>query len=76
MIRFRLLLSVLFVVSLTLAADPALAQEAGAGTALGGQSMRPFRFLFGAYAVAWLLVFGWVISVSRRLAGLERRLRE
>lgn len=44
-------------------------------TVLGGQSMRPFRFVFIAYAIAWALVFGWVFSVGRRLARLEERLR-
>ncbi|MEQ8329064.1 MAG: CcmD family protein [Longimicrobiales bacterium] len=58
--------AVLFVV-----ADPALAQT---GIDAGGQSMRPFRFLFAAYAIAWVLVFGWIVSVARRLARVERRL--
>lgn len=76
MTRLRpvLVLAVAALVASAVLCAPALAQEAGNATTLGTQSMRPFRFLFGAYAVAWLLVFGWVISVSRRLAGLERRL--
>lgn len=41
---------------------------------LGSQSMRPFRFVFIAYALAWILIGGWVLSVGRRLARLERRL--
>jgi len=38
--------------------------------------MRPYRFVFIAYAIAWILVFGWVLSVARRLSRLARRLEE
>lgn len=76
MTRLRPFLPVFLIALLAVFAEPALAQDAGGSTALGAQTMRPFRFLFAAYAVAWLLVFGWVVSVSRRLAGVERRLRD
>lgn len=51
---------------------PLAGQEAG----LSGQSMRPYRFVFYAYALAWIFVLGWVISVARRMAGLNKRLGE
>jgi len=54
-------------------AVPAAAQEAGLPGA-GGQSLRPYAFVFIAYTVLWVLVFGWLFSVARRLARLERRL--
>ncbi len=57
---------------LAFSANPLVAQ-AGAG-APGSQNMRPFQYLFVAYALAWLLVFGWVLSVGRRLAKLDKRL--
>jgi CcmD family protein len=54
---------------------PLAAQEAAVpGTGLSGQSLRPYQFVFLAYALAWLLVLGWVVAVARRLARLERRL--
>jgi CcmD family protein len=43
--------------------------------ALSAQSLRGYRHVFIAYAVAWLLVFGWLFSVARRLARIERSLQ-
>ena len=43
---------------------------------LGAQSLRPYWHVFIAYALAWILVFGWLVSVARRLARVERRLEE
>jgi CcmD family protein len=54
-------------------AEPLAGQQAGA---LAGQSLRPYRFVFYAYAVAWILVFGWVVAVARRLSALDRRLED
>jgi CcmD family protein len=56
-----------------LVTTPLLAQEGTPGGA-ASQNMRAYRFVFIAYALAWILVFGWVVSVGRRLARLERRL--
>jgi CcmD family protein len=36
---------------------------------------RAYWHVFAAYAIAWLLVLGWVVSVARRLARVEDRLR-
>jgi CcmD family protein len=41
---------------------------------LGAQSLRSYWHVFVAYAVAWVLVFGWIFSVARRLTRIERRL--
>jgi CcmD family protein len=46
------------------------------GQGLGAQSMQPYRFVFIAYAIAWLLVLGWIVSVARRLSRLSRRLED
>lgn len=60
---------------LAVAAVPLLAQEGAIpGSGLAGQSLRPYRFVFYAYAIAWLLVLGWIVAVARRMARLERRL--
>jgi CcmD family protein len=60
---------------LTVTALPGLAQEATMpGAGLASQSLRPYRFVFLAYALAWVFVLGWIVSVARRLARLERRL--
>ena len=53
-------------------ASPVWAQ---AGTALGEQTLgRPYWHVFAAYAIVWLLVLGWVISIVRRLRRVEDRL--
>jgi CcmD family protein len=41
---------------------------------LGSQNLRPYWHVFAAYAIAWLLVFGWIFSVARRLTRIERKL--
>ncbi len=57
---------------LLLPASPLWAQ---AGTALGLQSLgRAYWHVFAAYAIVWLLVLGWVISIVRRLRRVEERL--
>lgn len=38
------------------------------------RQMRHFWHVFAAYAVAWILVFGWAVSISRRLGRIEERL--
>jgi CcmD family protein len=48
---------------------------AQAGTALGSQTLgRGYWHVFAAYAVVWILVLGWVISIVRRLRRVEERL--
>lgn len=38
----------------------------------GAQSLRPYWHVFIAYAAVWLILMGWVVSISRRLARIER----
>lgn len=66
-------LTLLAGVALFLGAMPLDAQQA---SQLGRQSLRPYGYVFVAYAIAWILVFGWVVAVARRLARLDRRLRD
>ena len=35
---------------------------------------RAYWHVFAAYAVAWALVLGWIVSVARRLARVRERL--
>ena len=44
--------------------------------ALGRQSLRPYWHVFIAYALAVVLIFGWVVSIAKRLGALERRLQD
>jgi len=62
------------VLLLVLVAAPLAAQGAMPAGGLAAQSLRAYRFVFIAYAIAWILVFGWVIAVGRRLAKVEQRL--
>ncbi|TVP76209.1 MAG: CcmD family protein [Gemmatimonadales bacterium] len=48
----------------------ALAQGAPA------RRMRDFWHVFAAYAIAWLLLGGWVVAIVRRLGRVESRLAE
>lgn len=42
--------------------------------AAAGSELRPFWYIFLAYASAWLVVGGWLFSMARRLSRLEDRL--
>ena len=44
--------------------------------ALANQSLRGYTHMFIAYFIAWAIIFGWVVSIGRRLARLEKSLRE
>ena len=44
------------------------------GQASAPRSMSHFWHVFIAYAVAWLLLLGWVFAIVRRIARVERRL--
>ena len=38
---------------------------------LAQQSLRPYWYVFIAYALAWLLLLGWMFSIGRRMRGLD-----
>jgi len=63
---------------LTLLPEAALAQQPGLPDprALASQSLRGYNHMFAAYALAWLFMAGWVISIARRLARLEKALKD
>ena len=70
--RTLLLAGLALLAAVAVGAGALEAQQAGG---LATQSLRPYRFVFLAYAIAWILVFGWIVAVARRLASLDRRLR-
>jgi hypothetical protein len=46
------------------------------GQTLASQNLRAYWHVFVAYVIAWGLVLGWLVSVARRLARVERSLDE
>lgn len=38
---------------------------------LAQQSLRPYWYVFIAYALVWILLMGWVVSIGRRIGHLE-----
>lgn len=50
-----------------------LEAQAGEG-GLASQSLRPYGHVFVAYALAWALIFGWVVSLGRRWRRVEDEL--
>ncbi len=46
------------------------------GTDLASQTLgRAYWHVFAAYAIGWIMVLGWVISIARRLVSVERALK-
>lgn len=60
-------------VGFALSATVLAAQELP-GNTLATQTLRPYWHVFIAYAIAIVLVLGWVISIGRRLRDVEERL--
>ncbi len=46
------------------------------GNQMATQSLRAYWHVFIAYAVAIVMVLGWVVSIARRLARVEAQLGE
>jgi len=76
MIRFVLALVGLGMPVFLLSATGLAGEVAAQADALSRQTLRPYLHVFVAYAVAWLLVLGWVISIARRLGRVEEELGE
>ncbi|TVP58863.1 MAG: CcmD family protein [Gemmatimonadales bacterium] len=64
--------ALIVLVAVLLLMPEALAAQ-GAGTAQARQ-MRHFWHVFAAYAIAWLLLFGWAVSIARRIRKVEEKL--
>ena len=46
------------------------------GSQMAGQSLRQYWHVFIAYAIAIVMVLGWVVSIAGRLARIEAELGE
>lgn len=70
-------LTIAFVASfLLLLVHPQGSWAQGMSEAIAGQNLRGYTHMFIAYAIAWLVVVGWIISIARRLGRVEKELRK
>jgi CcmD family protein len=60
--------------SLFFLVDATAASAQGGAAGVGG--LRAYWHVFIAYAIVILVVFGWVISIGRRLKDIQQRLGE
>jgi len=51
-----------------------LPEALGAQATAEARQMRHFWHVFAAYAIAWVLIFAWLVSILRRIRRLEDRL--
>lgn len=74
----RLCVALAAIVLFAVFAAPLAAQEMPnlPASQLGGQSLRPYWHVFIAYAIALGVMLVWVISIARRLSGIEARISE
>jgi len=70
------IVSLFTVMALLVVATPVVAQSLPEPGSLGAQNLRGYTHMFIAYAIAWALVLGWVISIARRLKRLEGALED
>jgi CcmD family protein len=71
-----MLMVLVFAAVLLLVPGEVFAQEMAGAGALASQNLRGYTHMFIAYAIAWLLVVGWVISIARRLGRIEKTLND
>lgn len=46
------------------------------GTDLASQTLgRAYWHVFAAYAIGWIMILGWVISIARRLVSVEEAMK-
>lgn len=43
---------------------------------LASQSLRPYWHVFIAYALVWATLFGWIVSIHRRLKDVEEQVSD
>ena len=53
-----------------------LGQGMADADAIAGQNLRGYTHMFIAYAIAWAVVVGWVVSIARRLGRVEKALND
>ena len=69
-LRSRPGIALLAALAASLASSAPLVAQVGTEV-LARQSLRPYWYVFIAYSLAWLLLLGWMFSISRRMRGLE-----
>lgn len=74
--RTRTLVIAAIVGALLLLPHDGFSQGMADSGALASQNLRGYTHMFIAYAIAWVIVVGWVISIARRLGRVERALKE
>lgn len=74
--RTRMLVVFAFALCLVVIPGDIFAQGVAQTGALASQNLRGYTHMFIAYAIAWFLVMGWVISIARRLARIEKTLND
>ena len=72
-IRYALVFAV---VAVLLLPGLGFAQGMADADAIASQNLRGYTHMFIAYAIAWAVVVGWVISIARRLGRVEEALKE
>ena len=69
----KLIRTLVLAMALAAISAPDLVAQA---TDLASQTLgRAYWHVFAAYAIGWLLVFGWVVSIGRRLASVEQAMK-
>jgi CcmD family protein len=71
-----MLFAIALALVLTLLPGDIFAQGMADAGGLASQNLRGYTHMFIAYAIAWLLVMGWVISIARRLGRIEKALND
>jgi CcmD family protein len=63
---------------LILAGPDALGAQAGLPdpNALASQNLTGYTHMFLAYAIAWALILGWIVSIGRRMGRVQRELED
>jgi CcmD family protein len=56
--------------------EAAFGQGMADADAIASQNLRGYTHMFIAYAIAWIVVVGWVVSIARRLGRVERALND
>jgi CcmD family protein len=74
--RIRTLTGIVLAALVIFLPHAGFAQGVADPDALANQSLRGYTHMFIAYAIAWAVVVGWVISIARRLARVEKALKE
>jgi len=74
--RARTLAFTVVVALLVFLPEMGVAQGMADAGAIANQNLRGYTHMFIAYAIAWVVVMGWVVSIARRLGRVEKALKD